>query len=349
MQRSITKKLIAIAGFFVLAWLAIRYILPCTMPFLLGAGLALAAEPAVGLCSRKLGLRRGFAAGIGVSSTLILLLSILFLLGSVLVREVGQLSAALPNIADMAVEAFSMLQNMLLNLAQRSPDGIRPVLTQLVQELLGSGSAFLTQGARYLSGLAGNFLSHVPGGALTLATAVISAFMISARLPKLKDFIARHIPDSLRQRYAPALTAVRSALGGWLKAQCKLSVVSFLIITLGLVILKVPYAPVWGGLIALVDAFPLLGTGAVMVPWALISLLQGDTVFAIGLIGIYAAAALTRSVLEPRLVGQHLGLDPLVTLVALYAGYRFFGLFGMLLSPMLAVIAAQILRSTKSL
>ena len=88
--------------------------------------------------------------------------------------------------------------------------------------------------------------------------------------------------------------------------------------------------------LALVDAIPILGTGTVLLPWALVSLLQHQHLRSVGLLLTYAAAFLTRTILEPRLVGRHLGLDPLVTLIFLYLGYRFWGILGMLLAPMLA-------------
>ena len=93
----------------------------------------------------------------------------------------------------------------------------------------------------------------------------------------------------------------------------------------------------------LVDAFPVLGTGTVLIPWALVCFIQGEGARAVGLLGLYAVAALTRSAMEPKLLGQHLGLDPLTTLLALYAGYRFWGLPGMLLSPLLAVMVRSLL------
>ena len=116
------------------------------------------------------------------------------------------------------------------------------------------------------------------------------------------------------------------------------------LICAGLLLLKVPYAPVWAVLIALVDAFPVLGTGTVLIPWSFISFLQADRLRAFGLLGLYALCALARSALEPRLVGKQLGLDPLVTLFSLYAGFRLWGLVGMLAAPILAVTAVQVFR-----
>ena len=135
---------------------------------------------------------------------------------------------------------------------------------------------------------------------------------------------------------------MKSALFGWLTAQFKLMTMTMMILMLGFVILRIPYAPLWAAGVALVDALPVLGTGTILIPWSVVCFLQQDGGRAIGLLGTYAVASLTRSVLEPRLLGRHLGLDPLVTLMALYAGYKLWGVGGMILAPMLAVAALQI-------
>ena len=139
-----------------------------------------------------------------------------------------------------------------------------------------------------------------------------------------------------------ALKRVRKAVSSWLLAQLQLSGVTFTILLLGYLLLGVSYAPLWALVTAVVDALPVLGTGSVLLPWSLISLLQGNVAQAIGLVGIYVVVAVTRSVLEPRLLGKHLGLDPLVTLIALYVGYKLWGIAGMILSPLLAVTVLQL-------
>ena len=140
---------------------------------------------------------------------------------------------------------------------------------------------------------------------------------------------------------------MKHAVWGWLLAQCKLMGVTFVILLLGFVLLRIPYAVFWALGVSLVDAFPVLGTGTVLLPWSLVCLLQGDSPRAIGILGIYVAASLIRSALEPKLVGRHLGLDPLITLMALYAGYKLWGIGGMILAPMLAVTATQIVPDRK--
>jgi predicted PurR-regulated permease PerM len=131
---------------------------------------------------------------------------------------------------------------------------------------------------------------------------------------------------------------------GWLFAQLRLVGVTLVILMMGLLILRIRYGMLWSLAIALVDMIPVLGTGTVLVPWSTICYLQGDKARAVGLLGTYALISLTRSVLEPKLLGSQMGLDPLVTLISLYSGYRLWGFGGMILAPVLAVAAVQLLR-----
>ena len=97
-----------------------------------------------------------------------------------------------------------------------------------------------------------------------------------------------------------------------------------------------------GALIALFDALPVFGAGMILIPWALISFLQSDTRMGFGLIILYGVEALTRSALEPRLVGRQIGLHPLATLLAFYVGYRLMGVLGMILFPIASILIKQL-------
>ena len=339
MGHSSLRKAFVLLGFFLCCWLVLRYLLPVFLPFLLGALLALAAEPAVKLSVRHLKLPRAGATALGVTATLILLTATLSLVGALAVKELGSLAKTVPDIQNTAQQGMDLLQDWLVGMAQQAPDGIRPLLTRTAQDLFTGEPMLMEQVTSRLPGVFTSVLGKIPNGALSVGTGILSGFMISARLPQLKKDVAKLLPPSWHEKYLPALGRVRSALGGWLKAQLKLSGITYLIVTAGFLLLRIPYGFLLALLVALVDAVPLLGTGTVLLPWALVSLLQGNHLQSIGLICIYGAAMLTRTVLEPRLVGKHLGLDPLVTLISLYLGYRFWGIFGMILAPMLATAA----------
>jgi sporulation integral membrane protein YtvI len=259
-----------------------------------------------------------------------------------LIRELGSLARVLPDLGQTAKSSFSLVRSWLLQLSSHSPETIQPLLRQNVDRFFSDGTALLDRVISYLLSLAGNFLSHVPNSALSLGTAVISAFLISAKLPKIRRWLLRQIPREWLCTLKRTGSQIRSVLTAWLTAQCKLTGVSFVILFLGLVILRIPHALLWALGICLVDAFPVLGVGTVLLPWSLVCLLQQDIPRAIGLASTYIAVTLTRSMLEPRFLGRHLGLDPLVTLIALYIGFRLWGIPGMILAPILTVITLRI-------
>lgn len=342
-----TGKILSALGIFLAVWLALRFLLPLFSPFLLGTILALAAEPMVSFLHKRVHVPRPVSAGIGVSMAFCFLAMLLLLLCAFLVRELGALTGVLPDLEQAASSGLSLVQNWLLELSSHTPQSVRPLLQENVSSLFSDGAALLDKGVRYLLGLAGNLLSHVPDSALSLGTAVISAFLISSKLPKIQKWLLRRIPKERLRAILNTLGRIRDVFFRWLAAQAKLMGVTFLILFFGFVILRIPYALLWALGVCLVDALPVLGTGTVLLPWSLVCFLQGDGARAIGLAGIYIVVTLTRSMLEPKLLGRHLGLDPLVTLMALYAGYKLWGIGGMFLAPILAVTALQILPDRK--
>lgn len=345
MSVSLVGKLLAGAGAFLAAGLGIRFLLPVAWPFLAGGLLAVTAEPLVALAQRRLKLPRAVSAGVGVSVTLVLLAGLLSVLGALLVKQLGALAGAVPDIESTARQGVTLLENFLLDVSGRMPEGIGPVMKQTVTSFFDDGTQMVEHLSQRVPAVVSSVLSGVSDGALGIGTGLISGFMISARLPKLKKALHGRLPESWHTKYLPALRRMRSVLGLWLKAQGKLALVTCGIVTVGLLVLGVSHAPLLGVLVALVDAVPMLGSGTVLIPWALVSLLQQDHLRAIGLLCVYGAAFLSRSILEPRVVGRQLGLDPLVTLFALYTGFRFWGIPGLLLSPFLATAVKTLMEN----
>lgn len=330
--------LLAVGGFLFLTG---KYIFPLVFPFLLGFLLAYMAEPGVRRLEKK--LPRGVAAAIGVGFLLILIFFVFAVLGGLLVRGLGRFSAALPDLETAAQESSRTLEDFLLGLAGRAPEGLRGFLTRGVLELFEGGGSLWELGFDQLPRMLSGILSHLPGGAIALCTAVVSAFLISARMPKLTALM----PQSWAQKLLPTLKNIRIAVGGWLKAQGKLAGLTFLLCCGGFFLLGIPFAPVWAAVVALVDAVPLLGSGLILVPWSVVRFLQGDSGKGIGLLVTFGAAFLLRTVLEPRLVGKQMGLDPLVTLIALYLGFQLGGFWGLILSPILAVTTMELTKSIR--
>ncbi len=340
MKSGFWNKVLTAAAVLVGAWLGVKYLLPVALPFVLGGLLALAAEPFVARAERR--MKRSIAAGLGVTAALALVVGAVYVLGAVVVQQVASAARAIPDWADTAAKAMGAAEDFFVGLSMRLPASAQPVAQRLVLEFFDDSSLVIRQVGQHLPAVVGKTVNGVSQLALVVGTGILAAFLISARLPKLKKKLQDLLPGERRQKWQDSLCRVKKSLGGWLKAQLKLMGVTFCILTVGFWLIRIPHGVMWALVIALVDAVPILGTGTVLLPWALVRFLQGDSLQGVGLLCVYAAAALTRTALEPRLVGRQLGLDPLATLGALYLGYRFWGFFGMIITPLLASAALQV-------
>lgn len=338
------KKYICKIGTFIVTflgvWLFIRYLFPIMIPFALGLLIAGISAPGVRFLQERLHLPRGLACFIAVTLELVLLTGLMWLLCALGYRELTALASGIPDVVQQLTDSVSRVRQWLLDLMAQLPPGLSEALTCTVSDLFTSGSILLEKAASGAVSMIGTMLGGIPGGALLLGTAVISGYMIAVQLPTLRR---RLLSTSLWNTHAvPILARLKGTVGCWLKAQVKLAGITFVIVCAGLLLLRTGHSILWALVIALVDAVPMLGTGTVLIPWAVVVLLQGQTVRAVGLTGIYVTAMLVRSALEPKLLGKQLGLNPLLTLVALYAGFRLWGVMGMILAPILVVTANQL-------
>lgn len=341
-MQSIRKPLLT-AGALLLGVLALFAALPLLLPFLLGYLAALGAEPGVRLLGRRSRLPRRFRSGICVSLLLGLAGLVLYLALRVLWAELVRLMRQLPDLLDRLEPTLAELRSWLTGLAARAPRGLAVPMIRWIDRIFVDGDLLLRSVYPFLSRLITRLITGLPGLLLGLITAIISAYMISASLPEVKTWLRTRLPKGWVTFLRTVRDRLHAALGGWLRAQLKLLLIMFLLLTLGLWLLGTEFPLLFGGIIACLDALPVLGTGTVLIPWALLAFLQNSQALGFGLLTLYGATALTRTALEPRLVGRQLGLHPLVTLMAFYAGYRLFGLPGMLLLPILAILTKQVL------
>lgn len=335
-------RLLIVGGILAALLLSLRYLLPLLLPFLVGLAVAWMAEPVARLLVNRARFPRGLATGIAIGGVYLILLAILYGLGRLALDEMDHLTDGLPGVVQGLDEAADRVQNWLYGLAQRAPARLQPGLEESIDNLFSNGSALADGAVTRVLGAASQIIVTLPDTFVFLGTAILSSFMISAQLPRLRPFLQKKLPASWSEQILPVLQNLRNNLGGWFRAQCKLMGLTFIQLTIGFLILRVNFPLLLGALIALVDALPMLGTGTILVPWGLLVMLQGQTALGLGLIALYGVTSLTRSILEPRLVGRQLGLNPLLTLAALYIGYQLWGVLGMLLAPVLTITILEI-------
>lgn len=325
---------LALAAFFVL--------LPGLLPFLLGWGLASLLDPAARFLCGKLRLRRGLAAAV----ILLLFTALLAAGGFFLVRRLWFELTALSTRLPVWMSSLQNLNQQLDNLIYRwtvavSPEfraSLQTALTGTIKQLTTLLSSFSFS---LLERLAGGVLS-LPQIALFLFTTLLASYFILAGKPALTAAFQKQIPDRWLHGLKKIVPQLKTALGSWLKAQGILLTVTFLLLAAGFLLMKADAAILLAAGIALLDALPIFGTGTVLLPWAIFCVLNSALPRGIFLAVLYAVLWLTRSILEPKLIANRAGLHPLAALFAMYLGFSLFGVVGLLLAPLAAVLAARL-------
>ncbi|MBR1456847.1 MAG: AI-2E family transporter, partial [Oscillospiraceae bacterium] len=243
---------------------------------------------------------------------------------SALARAVERLEARALAAIDQSPEAVSDYLLTAMEAAADALYGLPARLSEWVLDALGR----IAQGS---------------GGVLLFAvTAGIGTYFVSAAYPRTLAFLRAQLPEEAERRLAGLGRDLRGSFGALLRAQMILMAMTFFELLLGFVLLGVCGAAGLAALTALIDALPVFGTGIVLAPWALSCLLLGDTGRGVGLLICWAMASLVRSCAQAKLLGDQIGLDPLASLLAIYVGWRVWGVWGMLLFPVLLVTLQQL-------
>lgn len=324
-------------------WLVSTFALPVLLPFVIGLAVAAVVEKPLRLFLSRTHLPRALGSFLFVLAFYALLTAALAWLLRVVLSEASELLQELPELAASLAQPLSRLRQKLYALAERLPDGIGAAAREAVQGLFTSGAHIGTRIYDGLFSLASDVLGKLPDIFLFLVTTVVASFFSAAELPKLRGFAASHLPERWQAKLRGVSARLRRTLGGYVQAQLKLMAITFVLLTLGFLVLRLSYPLLLGLILAVVDALPVFGTGTVLIPWSLLLFLRGEVHCGAGLLILYGVTALARQALEPRLLGRHIGLDPLLTLMALYVGFRCAGLVGMLLFPLAAILLRQLL------
>jgi sporulation integral membrane protein YtvI len=336
-----TRVLIYISLGIALAWLGFRYLLPILLPFLIGFLLSRLAEPILRALQKNKRLPRWVCSAASMLVLYAVLGTAIFFLCRALLTELQAFVTGLPEVLASLAGPMQGLREKLDLLAARLPDGLGDSLTQWIDNLFRSGSVVAESVYNWLFDLAAGTVSSLPSIVLFVVTVILSSFMLSSEWPGLRRALAKRLPEPWRQKLSSFLSRLKSAMGGWLKAQLKLLGICFGVLTIGLWILGVDYPLLFGAIIALVDALPVLGSGTILVPWAIVEFLQGQTPLGCGLMILYGVSSLTRTAVEPRVLGRQIGLSPVITLFSMYAGWRLMRVAGMILFPICAILIRQ--------
>ena len=333
------RRVLVLAAYLLLGtgvgYLLLRYALKPLLPFLIAWGIAMAVRPAVQKISRHGKLPQKAVSFFAILFVFLLILGLLTVLCGRMAKELRALSDDL--MAD-AAGAVGELFDSVRNLSEKLPfldrvddpeaaEQIRKRVVSLIEDTVSRFSAGIPTALM-------NFLSALPGILLFAVVTVIATFYLGNDVSRVNAFIARQLPASSRHYLFEAKTKLAEAGVKYVKAYLLLLFITFVQLLIGFFCLKIPYALTLAALIALIDILPVLGVGTVLIPWAAILLIRGDTYLGVGLLILFAIIWVVRQVIEPKIVGDSIGLPPLVTLLVMYAGYHFMGFAGLFVFPL---------------
>lgn len=301
-------------------------------PFLMALLVAIFLEPLNVRLIQYTKINRIFVATVTCSLFVVLFFLFTYLVLAKIVTELISLIKSL----DYAV--IKQLVNDLLAQLEGVLHRLPPeVATNVQHYALNQVQSLQTIAAR-LSAYFVSWLSALPGLLLTFLVFMIAVYLFSYSLDSIKQTFLHFFEERSRAKVDTVLGKLRKAVTGFLRAQAFLSSLTFLMAFIGLLLLDVKYAVALAFLIIVVDVLPVLGTGSVLVPWAGVAYFGGDTTFAIGLIVLFIVITVVRRAVEPKVLGEQLGIATLPTLMSLYVGFQLVGAIGLLLGPIVVII-----------
>lgn len=344
MQQRMLNYLMALAwgaGAVGLVWLTARFLLPWAAPFLLAYAVAALLEIPLRFLLRH-GWRRAPTAGL-------LTVAVLFLVGWGTARLSWRGITAVTDFAKQAPVLMASVGQGLERLQERIMVYISAAPADVAQYMMAAldslGEALYGLPV-LLSQWALDALTAIaqasPDILLFLVTAGIGTYFISASFPRTTAFILAQLPEGFRKRMEELSQDIKGSFGGFLRAQAILLLMTFFQLLLAFWLLEVKNPVMLAAVTAVIDALPVFGTGIVLVPWAVYSLILGSTRLGLGLLICWGLVNLVRSCAQAKLLGDQIGLNPLASLLAVYVGWRVWGVWGMLSFPILLVTLQQL-------
>ncbi|ODG90730.1 sporulation integral membrane protein YtvI [Gottfriedia luciferensis] len=329
------------------------FISKLTYPFIIALIIAYLLNPLVNFLNEKARVPRGIAAFLSI----ILLLAILAGLFTLLITEIISGSTYLIQVVP---ESFERLIYFVENLVT---DKVIPLYDLIMSKYsqLGAGQqhtirtniqsigdSAINLGKEALNGIIVGIklvIALLPNTATLIFVSLLATFFISKDWYKIKNLFAKYTPDRIQHYSKTIFIDLRKALFGFIKAHITLISMTTVLVLIGLLILRVPFAITIAILIGFIDLLPYLGTGLIFIPWILYTFLSSDYKLTIGLAILYGVVIVQRQLAEPKVLSSNIGLQPLPTLISIFVGFKFFGLLGLIAGPVTLVILSTLYRA----
>lgn len=326
-----------------LAFLVIRYLFVWMMPFVFAFLIAAMLQRPLRWLVKKTRVSRQFFSVVLIVLIILLLAALVGAIGWSAVVGIGNFLSDSSNM-EMLQTGIQNISGSIQGIIDRLSATLSPEWISALNEAVGSLSNQLTDMLSGLFGSAAKWMTaYLPSLFISFVIWIAASIFLSIDYDKVTGFLLRQVPDCHQPLVAATRDLCHNTVFKMLRAYGLLMLLTFAELSAGFLILRIPYAIPLAALIAVVDILPVLGTGTVLIPWALICLIRGDMALFGGLVLLYIVITVVRNILEPRMVSHQIGLSPLVTLFFMFLGLKATGgLVGMLLFPIGIMILKQL-------
>ncbi len=337
------KKLLINVAFYtvtaVFVYISARLLTGPLLPFAIAFGLATVLQGAIRWLCEKFRFKKGFASVSLVLAVYTVIGVATVWLVRALYRQVSDLVTTLPQYSDSISKGFSYIADKIKVIFGSMPEifseDIPSTAISTLAENLGQA----------ISDIATDFAKAIPSFLLSVAVTVIAGAYFAKDYGKITDSVNRLVPKSILERLVFIKDVILKKLGKMLKGYLVIVSMTFFELLVGLGLLKVKYALIIALVTAIVDILPVLGSGTVLIPWAVVSGLSGNAGRAIGLVILYIVVTIVRNVTEPKIIGSKLGIHPVLMLAAVFVGLKIFGGIGVIIVPLGVVVVKSLLES----
>lgn len=330
--------ILAIIGIFLMLKILVFFI-----PFLLGFIIAEILEPIIRYLMRKINISRKTSSILVVFTFFIIIIALLLLGGVLVISETNNLlsnfNSYLNNITDTINDFLKYINLNKLNLNSELKNIFQDTLIDFINSFAKGLREYLT---KFLSGI-----TSLPKIFINIIITILATYFISSDKFYILDQMEYHFPKKWIAKVRENSKKITNSLGLYLKAEIILILISFVIVLVGLNIfyffgLNIKYPLLMAIIIGFIDSLPILGSGTIIIPWSIISFINKDIALGSCLIGLYLFTILVRQFVQPKIVSSNIGIHPIYTLTSMYAGYKFLGIIGLLVGPIILIILKNV-------
>lgn len=311
------------------------------MPFVIGWLISCIANPLVVFLERKLKIRRKAGTVVVIVCVIAAVIGLGYGLGVVLWRQISGFVQEIPSMWEAVRQDFDAFGEWI----DHYIGGKSPKLADTLNNLGNVISEMLTNlpkslDFRTFEGM-GSMVGNIASVLVSIIMCMLSAYFFIADREWLGSFLNKLLPETVIRKYDVFASSLKQAVGGYFKAQFRIEIWMYVLLLIGLTVLKVRYGLLIALLIAFLDFLPFFGTGIVLIPWAIVNVVGCSYLRALGFLIIWGSGQLFRQLIQPKIMGDSIGMEPIPTLFLLFIGYRLAGVGGMLVAVPIGIIVVN--------